>query len=564
MVNTCKSSSITHLGIFLFLGVLGVLTIAILSAQMVSAQTQTIYMQDTKATHGLSAYSGRQIQAEYVSSSSVLVGKHIDTITVQIKKSGAPTGSAIIGVFNTDLSVKKSFGTIDASTLTTSYQNYTFSLNSFSLNSFLPYQIQSGDRIGIKYTGGDASTNYIAIMTDQSNTFDDKNSYHTYYTTTWQNYPTADLYMTLEETNALTPTPTLSASPPGGTYKSILSVKLTASEPATIHYTKDGSTPTTSSAIYSSPISIRTTTTLKFFAQDSNGNSGSIVTEVYTIYTTPPSSSDTDKFGIQMLYPTLSGGMEWYSKWDNGIARSWGYAKDPSDSWFSSSHGSATFSTTGDGILKISGSTPRMYVQDPQLLNQWKNVEVTMYFMRVSDSNVAWSGMEAVARSNHGTTNQPETSYLCDTRGIDARMRDDGHIDFEKETSHPNSVTVSNKPMWSGGLPQNTWIGYKLVVYDLPDGNVKLQLWMDATDGLNGGTWIKLNEFIDTGSNFGVGGTSCKQGMDPAMKLTNAPARDGSESGKPNISTYFRADGINTNGLLYKDGSIREILPPSS
>src|SRR2546428_3534049 len=63
-----------------------------------------VYMQDTTASFGLSTYSGRQIQAEYVNSSSVLVGKQIDTISVQLKKVGSPTGNATIGVFYGDLS----------------------------------------------------------------------------------------------------------------------------------------------------------------------------------------------------------------------------------------------------------------------------------------------------------------------------------------------------------------------------------------------------------------------------------------------------------------------------
>ena len=101
--------------------------------------------------------------------------------------------------------------------------------------------------------------------------------------------------------------PTTTASPSGGTYSSTQSVTLSCTDSGgsgcdRIYYTTDGTIPNTSSPVYSSPIIISVTTTLKFFARDLAGNNESVRTEIYTINIGPVMIGSTSYSTIQAAY----------------------------------------------------------------------------------------------------------------------------------------------------------------------------------------------------------------------------------------------------------------------
>ncbi|MDP4857448.1 MAG: chitobiase/beta-hexosaminidase C-terminal domain-containing protein, partial [Desulfobacterales bacterium] len=106
-------------------------------------------------------------------------------------------------------------------------------------------------------------------------------TFHLYATITDEQNSTT-VYSSVPVTIDRTP-PEITLSPPGGSYPTARSVTLSTDEAAEIYYTLDGSEPTTAAALYSTPIEIAASTTLKCLAVDAAGNPGTVLSETYAI-----------------------------------------------------------------------------------------------------------------------------------------------------------------------------------------------------------------------------------------------------------------------------------------
>ena len=134
--------------------------------------------------------------------------------------------------------------------------------------------------------------------------------------------------------------PAMTASPVGGTYYTTQSVSLSCNDGGgcgcnKIYYTTNGSTPTTSSAVYSAPINVPQTTTIKFFAVDYAGNVAAVSTEQYTITTpnTPPiANAGPDQTVHVGASVTLDGAQSYDPDGDNPLTYSWTIQSIPAGS----------------------------------------------------------------------------------------------------------------------------------------------------------------------------------------------------------------------------------------
>jgi len=250
-----------------------------------------------------------------------------------------------------------------------------------------------------------------------------------------------------------------------------------------------------------------------------------------------------DRFGIIQLYPTA--GRVFESHWDIGGFRIiHGQERDTIDTELKVTGRNPEIVIDGKGIATMQGqekdelANPRIYVYDEDREKTWKNTEITVYMMRVNEKqSLSYPGLTVNSRSEH----QDYDLDLSNGQSYAGRFTYYGKTEFVKEIIHDDLYINANTKTypWStsnGNMPFNQWIGIKLVTYDLPNGNVKLELYMDLTNGKDGGLWKKTNEFIDDG-NWG-----------------------GEIFSESATSVWIKHDGLGV--AKYKNFSAREIIPP--
>jgi peptidoglycan/xylan/chitin deacetylase (PgdA/CDA1 family)/N-acetyl-beta-hexosaminidase len=161
--------------------------------------------------------------------------------------------------------------------------------------------------VALSATDGESGVSVIRYTTDGSDPTASSTAYSGPFTvssTTTVKYRAWDNAGNVESTNTQviqidTTAPSSSIACNGATcsgwYAPGASVSLSASDTgsgvASIHYTTDGSDPTFASPTYTAPVTVVTTTTVKYRAWDNAGNAGQTNTQLIQIDTTAPTST---------------------------------------------------------------------------------------------------------------------------------------------------------------------------------------------------------------------------------------------------------------------------------
>ncbi len=189
-----------------------------------------------------------------------------------------------------------------------------------------------------------------------------------------------------------------------GTYNSALSVSLITNEPATIYYTVDGTTPTTASHIYGSPIAITASTMIEFFAIDAAGNREAVKSAAYVINSGPPTYNFYGFFSPVDNSPilnTANSGQAIPVKWKitdaNGtpvsnparfisltsyLVNCNGFTGDPADAIEEYAAGSSGLQYLGNGNWQYNWATSKTYAKQCRImvLTLGDNSTHTAYF----------------------------------------------------------------------------------------------------------------------------------------------------------------------------------------
>ncbi|MGH9924601.1 MAG: hypothetical protein ACRD5B_04415, partial [Nitrososphaeraceae archaeon] len=155
----------------------------------------TIYSQAGTNSYMVLATGGSHRAGEIMTSASVLIGNSVKKLTVKLKKNaGSPTGTITVLVRKgTGDSVGITFGTIDASTLTTTDQTFT-------LEAPTSHTFAANDKVLVEWDGTGTSTDQVLVKrhnySDAAASFDGINTKQAHKLATntgYSSYNTADI-----------------------------------------------------------------------------------------------------------------------------------------------------------------------------------------------------------------------------------------------------------------------------------------------------------------------------------------------------------------------------------
>jgi hypothetical protein len=235
----------------------------------------------------------------------------------------------------------------------------------------------------------------------------------------------------------------------------------------------------------------------------------------------------SDKFGIDELYPTADGGPVWFLNNEQ---------PEEDDDFLLTSADGIQLHDEGSDVFALDAETGtqkhgvRIHADSPD--GEWKNVEMTGYFkLQAGNDQFTLIGRQGPTYNDDGG---------CGAYGYYGLLSANGDAYFKKKLWHHGGYT--DRTAVEGNVVNNLddrWVGIKLVVYDLDDGDVKLELWVDDGDETN--NWKKVTEYVDDGQ-WKVAGSDCDRDSDDIID-------DGSRGG-------FRVDD---SEFEFKKLSIREI-----
>jgi hypothetical protein len=280
-----------------------------------------------------------------------------------------------------------------------------------------------------------------------------------------------------------------------------------------------------------------------------------------------------DRFGIKELNPTKKGGEEWFINTDepSNDPRA-GRGEGPPTTFVRRNDDGSWKVQSNEvryGVLTTSRYHPELITTLDQATlaakgfmqsrNDWKDIEMTGYFKVNSFTDSTRNGaahVEFVARGGRSTNELTTINGLpeqCEGTTYHSNTYETGRVKFEKDLMHVNGYTSNSQdPQLEHATNRldGRWVGIKAIFYNLPDGSVKLEQWLDdSTDNVDspGNHWHRVLEYIDKG-NWGGGQNNCG-GTDTTIIGWGGPI------------AIFRWDNI--DDLDVKHLSVREIQPPA-